>query len=55
MEDNPWWSKNRISHFLVVYFDLSWRIIKTGADVGDLAMAVVVSWKLTRRIKEDVK
>lgn len=50
IKENPWWARNRFTHFIVVARDLSWRIIRNHkADIPSLIMAVRVSWNLTRK------
>ena len=51
MKESPWWTKNRLTHFIVVFADLFWRVIKNGLDIQDCIMALRVSWNLTE--KED--
>ena len=43
----PWWARYRIIHFLIVAFDLLGKVIKKGADIGDIVQAIRISWKLT--------
>lgn len=48
-EETPWWAKNRLVHFVVVFADLFWRVIKRGADIKDCVMVFRVSWNLTKK------